>query len=102
MTRHHPEKEVELHREGDDYVVLFELPEYDPEDFDVRWRDQRLHVSAEHHSGDERQQVYHRSVGLPRSVEEDGIDATYADGVLEVTLPISKRQDTGRKIDVTQ
>lgn len=102
MTRHHPEKEVELHREGEEYVVLFDLPDYEPGDVDVHWRDRRLHVSAEHHGGSERQQVYHRSIGFPKTIEEDGIDATYEDGVLEVRLPISEKQDTGRKIEVRQ
>ena len=100
MTRHHPAKEVELYRENDEYVVLFDLPGYDPADVDVRWRDRRLHVSAEHHGEGDRKGVYHRSVGVPKSIDEDGIDAAYEDGVLEVTLPIRERQDTGRKIDV--
>lgn len=66
MTRHHPEKEVELYREGDRYVVQFDLPDYEPDDIDVRWRDRRLHVSAEHHGEDDRRQVYHRSIGVPK------------------------------------
>lgn len=102
MTRHHPEKEIELYREGDEYVVLFELAGYDADDIDVHWRDRRLHVSAEHLGEDDRRQVYHRSVGLPKSIDEDGIDATYADDVLEVKLPISEIQDAGRKIEVRQ
>ena len=100
MTRHHPAKEVELHREGEEYVVLVELEGYEPSDIDVRWRDRRLHVSAEHQTDGERQQVYHRSIGLPKTIDEDGIDASYEDDVLEVTLPISEAQDTGRQIDV--
>lgn len=100
MTRHRPENEIELYRDGDEYVVLFELPGYDPSDFDVRWRDRRLHVSAEHLNEAGRRQVYHRSMGLPKSIDEDGIEATYEDDVLEVRLPISETQDAGRKIDV--
>lgn len=101
MTRHHPEKEVELHRDGDEYVVLFELPGYEPDDVSIRWRDRRLHVSAEGSTNGERTQVYHRSVGFPKTIDEDGIRATYEDDVLEVTLPISDVQDPGRQIDVS-
>ena len=101
MTRHHPAQEIELHREGDEYVVLFDLPGYDPSDIDVRWRDRRLHVSAEHQGEGDRRQVYHRSIGLPKTIAEDGIEATYEDDVLEVTLPISDTPDTGRRIDVS-
>lgn len=100
MTSHHPEKEVELHREGDAYVVLFDLPDYEPDDVEVHWRDRRLHVAVEPQGDDGRRQVYHRSVGVPKSIDDDDIDATYEDGVLEVTLPISEEQDEGRRIDV--
>lgn len=100
MTRHHPDKEVELYRDGDEYVVLFDLEGYEPDDVSVRWRHRRLHVSAERRADGERARVYHRSIGLPKSIDDEGIDASYEDGVLEVVLPISEKQDTGREISV--
>lgn len=102
MTRYHPDQEVELHRDGDDYLVLFDLPDYDPDDVEVHWRDRRLHVSAEPDESAESRAVYHRSVGVPKAIDEDGIDATYTDDVLEVRLPIQGEQDTGRRIDVSR
>jgi HSP20 family protein len=102
MTRHKPEKEVELHRESDAYVVLFDMEAFDPADVAVHWRDRRLHVSAEHGEDGDRQRVYHRSMGVPKTIDEADIEATFRDGVLEVRLPISDQEDAGRRIEVRQ
>ncbi|WP_276273819.1 Hsp20/alpha crystallin family protein [Haloarcula litorea] len=101
MPTHHPDKGVELYREDDAFVVLVELAGYDRDDVDLRWRDRRLHVEAEHREPGERTKVFHRSVGLPRAVREDEISATLADGVLTVRLPVDDDRPEGRHIDIS-
>lgn len=102
MSRHRPPHEVELYRDGVVYTVLVDLPERDPQDLTVRWRDGALHVSDE--PGDvlsDPSSVYHRRIGVPKAIDESGISASYADGVLEVTLPIvGDRPDCGRAVPI--
>ncbi|WP_284010787.1 Hsp20/alpha crystallin family protein [Haloarcula pelagica] len=100
MVTHHPQKGVELYREDEAFVVLVDLPGFDREDVELRWRDRRLHVEAIHREPGERTKVFHRSLGLPRPVRDDEITATLADGVLEVRLPIADRERDGRRIDI--
>jgi len=89
MTRHRPEHAMELYRDDDTYVVYVELPGYNESEIDIRWHDRRLTISAERTTDDDRRAVFHRSMGLPREIHADAIDATYEEGVLEVTLPIA-------------
>jgi HSP20 family protein len=102
MTHHTPAHEVELYREDDAYVVYVELPGYDREDIEVRLVDHRLHVSADHEADERRgQAVYHRSIGLPHVVEADRATATYEDGVLVVTVPVTeRRRKPGRVVPI--
>lgn len=86
---HHPDHEIELYRDDDAYVVYVDLPGYDESDVEVWWHDQRLSIAAERAGDDGRRSVYYRSLGLPREVEADRIDARYEDEVLEVTAPIA-------------
>lgn len=87
MTRHTPQHEVELYREGDSYVVIVELPGATPEDVDVDWVDGHLSVAAEV-SRDGRRRVLSRRLSVPKRVDPSDISARFDDEVLEVTLPI--------------
>lgn len=102
MSIHKPAHEIELYRDGAVYTVFVDLPERDPDDLLVRWRDGALHVSVE--SGDvlsDPSSVYHRRIGVPKAIDESGISASYADGVLKVTLPIvGDRPDRAREIPI--
>lgn len=100
MTTHHPRKGVELYREDDAYVVLFELPDHEPSDIEVRWHDSRLHVEAPAQHDGKRNRVFHRSIGLPKPIRKEGISATYDDGVLTVTVPVSETGSEHHRVDV--
>ncbi|MBV0903408.1 Hsp20/alpha crystallin family protein [Haloarcula salina] len=100
MTEHHPRKGIELYREDDTYVVLFDLPDHDPSDIEVRWRNGRLHVEAVEGTSGERHRVFHRSIGLSSPIEGHDISASYEDGVLTVTAPISDETPEDHQIDV--
>ncbi len=100
VTTHHPRKGVELYREDDAYVVLFDLPDHDPADIEVRWHDSRLHVEAVEGDATGRSGVFHRSIGLPKAIEEGNISAVYEDGVLTVTAPVSDSGPEHHTVDV--
>lgn len=102
VAKHRPAHEVELYRDGAIYTVIVDLPERDPEDLTVRWRDGALCVSEEPDDVlSDPSSVYHRRIGVPKAIDESGIAASYADGVLEVTLPIvGDRPDRGREVPI--
>jgi HSP20 family protein len=102
MTRHQLDHEIELYREDDDYVVLIEMEGYDRSDLDLTWRDNRLHVEAQHVDEETgRSKVRQRSLSFPKSIDDDGITASVEDGTLTVRLPITDdTHDAGRQIDI--
>jgi HSP20 family protein len=107
---------VEEFGEGDTWVIRAELPGVDPdEDVEVSIDGGVLTVSAERreetHEGEEgkpgyrsefRYGSYRRSLRLPVEVTPDDVKATYADGILEVRVPLSAEHPAPAKVPVTR
>ena len=95
--------EYELYEEDDEFILSIELPGYEREDISVSWDDGILNVGAEHHNESAgRRRTYHRRFRFPLSVESDGIEAQYRNGVLEIRLPVtSEAVLSGEQIEVT-
>lgn len=95
--------DFELYEQDDEFVLTVELPGYEREDIDVNWYEGRLSVSAEHEDETRgRRRTYHRSFRVPKEIEPDEIEATYRNGVLEVSLPILEGAvQRGQPIEVT-
>ena len=94
--------DYELYEEDDEFVLSVELPGFDPEDTTVTWDEGVLNVAAE--TEDERhnrRRTYHRRFRFPRRVDDESIDASYNNGILEVRLPAETGATTrGREIPV--
>lgn len=96
---------VEQYQEGDTLVVRVELPGIDPEtDVDISIADDRLHVDARRYEDTERldklgyRTEFHygersRSIPLPRGVNQDGIVATYEDGILAIRIQVPEQPE---------
>ena len=106
-----PAFSTDIRDEGDHYLLEAELPGFRKEDIDLDVKDGFLTISASREeSGETKQGGYlcreRRSGSFSRSfnldgIQEDGITASYNDGVLELTLP--KRQEAlpqSRKIAI--
>jgi HSP20 family protein len=105
------ELKVEEFMEGDHIVVRAELPGVDPDrDIDVDVVDGMLRIKGERrqeHTVEEKNYrrseisygTFTRTIPLPPGTKEDGIEATYKDGVLEVRAPVDDR--TGRPSKIT-
>jgi HSP20 family protein len=89
---------VDVWETDDELVVAFDLPGSKEDEIAVELDDNVLTVSGERertseHSNDRfyrferRFGAFSRSVTLPQGVQEDGIRANYANGVLEVRVP---------------
>lgn len=106
-----PAFSTDIRDEGDHYLLEAELPGFRKEDIDLDVKDGFLTISASHQETNETKQENYlcrerRSGSFSRSfnldgIQEEGITASYNNGVLELTLP--KRQEVlpqSRKIAI--
>ncbi|WP_254864546.1 Hsp20/alpha crystallin family protein [Halovivax gelatinilyticus] len=103
---------VDVADTGEEYVVTADLPGYETDDIDLRLIDGALKLEASrdaaetHEEGDyiRRERTQHtvsRRVRLPDPVDEEGIGASYNNGVLTVTLPKLTGETGGHQIDIS-
>jgi HSP20 family protein len=89
---------VDVYEDKDNLLVKAELPGLKKEDIQISLDNGNLTLSGERKQEEKHQEAdvyrserwvgrFHRSVSLPSRVDADKINATYADGVLTVTLP---------------
>jgi HSP20 family protein len=100
---------MDAYRHGDSFVVHFDLPGVDPASIDLSVEQNVLTVSAERHwqavEGDEvvanerRQGRFTRQLFLGNTLNTERIHASYENGVLTLTVPISERAKP-RRIEV--
>ena len=93
--------QVETFRREGNLVVRADLPGLTKDDIDIEIDDDVLVITGERsdETRDERDDFYRsertygrffRAVQLPEGIESEKIDATFKDGVLEVTIPAPK------------
>ncbi|WP_129117073.1 archaeal heat shock protein Hsp14 [Halegenticoccus tardaugens] len=102
---------LDLAEHDEEYVVTVDLPGFERDDISVQLSGRTLQISADRSEGSEQreenylqqersQRSVSRSITIPDRVDEEGVSATYNNGVLTVTLPKSEPSDRGRQIDV--
>lgn len=91
---------MEEYRDGDDMVMRAEIPDIDPDkDVEVVVEDGRLTVRAHREATEERKGKsgfrtefrygeLSRTMRVPPGVDASDVKATYADGILEVRVPV--------------
>lgn len=104
-----PGMPMDLFREGDHYVLAVDLPGIDPGSIDVSCEDRTLTIRAERtpRSAEGQWLLRERATGtvarqltLGRGLALDQISASYADGVLTLTIPVAEDAKP-RRIEVT-
>ena len=97
-------------RDGDQFVVEFDIPGIDPDRLDLDVERNVLTVKAERPGRDEDAEtlaaerprgVFSRQLVLGDNLDLDRIDANYAAGVLRLRIPVAERAKP-RKIQVAQ
>ncbi|MBF4461677.1 MULTISPECIES: Hsp20/alpha crystallin family protein [unclassified Rathayibacter] len=101
---------IDLYRDGDHYVLTADLPGIDPGSVDVDVDGQLLTIRAQRTvaGGEdvtwitrERQSAtFVRQLSLGQGVDTEQISASYDNGVLSVTIPVSEKARS-RRIEVT-
>lgn len=103
--------EVEVRRTADGLQVTADLPGLRREDIDIELLDGALRISGERGMEHQEEQEgvlrserrygrFERVIPLPEGVDEEAVTARFADGVLEVTVPLPKEAMKARKIEV--
>ncbi|WP_155335791.1 Hsp20/alpha crystallin family protein [Acrocarpospora corrugata] len=95
-------------RDGE-YVLRAELPGVDPaRDVEVTVSGGMMTVHAERHQEDKegtRTEFSYgsmtRSISLPMGAMEDGINAVYDKGILEITVPIAENKQSGMRVPIS-
>ena len=109
-TRRGPRRmPMDQYRDGDHYVLTADLPGIDPGSVDVDVDGQLLTIRAERTLSEgegvkwitrEREAAsFLRQLNLGQGIDTDGIAATYNNGVLTVTIPVSEKAKP-RKVHV--
>ena len=99
------EPKIEMYETPDEVVVRAEMPGLDKDSIDIRVRGNYLIIKGvkKEEKKDERENVFfsesfygefQRVIPLPVEVKEEGIEATYDRGILEIRLP---KADSARK-----
>ena len=92
---------VDLHRDGDRYVIEADLPGIDPEAVEVTVEGQWLTIQAERSDSrtteeaewvvrERSSSTFVRRFTLGDDIDPDGIEADYRDGVLTVVVPVAE------------
>jgi HSP20 family protein len=100
---------MDLYRSGDHYVLHADLPGVDPGSVDVNVENNTLTIKAQRSEGTDNgvQWItserfagsYMRQIALGDGIDAEAISATYANGVLTVTLPVADRAKP-RKVSI--
>ena len=91
----------------DEIVVRLDLPGIDAKEVDLTVEGQKLTVSGERKTVREEEShsevrygKFSRAVRLPRNVDPESVNATYKDGVLEITMK-APAGTVARKVPIT-
>jgi HSP20 family protein len=92
---------IDAYRRGDEFVVEFDLPGVEPTSIELTVEKNVLTVHAQRKRldidgvemlvGERPQGTFSRQLFLGETLDTEGIDANYADGVLTLRLPIAER-----------
>jgi HSP20 family protein len=105
---------VDVFEKDNRLITRVDLPGLKKEDVKVEVADGRLALSGERkHETEEKQDTFYRSereygsfcrtVPLPEGVKLEDIKATFADGVLEVSIPLPARAEAKvRKVEIEE
>ena len=103
---------VEEFTEGDEVVVRAEMPGIDPDkDVHITVNDHTLQLRAERREetktedkGSYRSEFQYgsftRTLQLPAGATDQDVKATYKDGILEVRVPVDRKEAEARKIPI--
>ena len=103
---------IEAGQKGDTFLVRADLPGLRKEDVDVEVTENAISIRGERREEHQEEREgywrsereygqFHRTIPLPDGVIVDNAQATFKDGVLEVSMPCAPSQaNRGRKVEI--
>jgi HSP20 family protein len=99
-------------REGQ-LVIRADLPGLSKDDVNVELNDDAITISGERHNENEEQREgyyrsersygsFYRQIPLPRGVNADDAQASFRNGVLEITLKAPQLQSQKRRLEISE
>ena len=105
--------QIEVRQTNGDFMVKAELPGLTKDDVKVELTDEALTISGERKEEKEEKREgfyrternygrFFRQIPLPEGVKTDKANATFRNGVLEVTMPAPKMESQARKLEIKE
>jgi HSP20 family protein len=105
--------EIEVHQEGNRWVVQADVPGLRREDVNVEVRDDQLMISGERRNQSERNEgryyrsersygTFTRTIPLPEGANVESASASFENGVLRIELEVPEQQQRSRRIEVRE
>jgi HSP20 family protein len=105
--------QIEMLQTNGDLMVKAELPGLTKDDVKVELTDETLTISGERKEEKEEKREgfyrsersygrFYRQIPLPEGVKTDKANATFRNGVLEVTVPVTKSESKARKLEIKE
>ena len=103
---------IEEFTEGDQVVVRAEMPGLDPDkDVQISVSDHTLHLRAERRQESKTEEKggyrseftygsFARTLPLPVGATDKDVKATYKDGILEVRIPVDRKEAEAKKVPI--
>ena len=102
--------QLDIYKKEDKFLVELEIPGFEKDDIQVEFKGEILSIKAQHKKEEEveeknfyyQSRAYkdvHRQVKFS-NIDEEKVEATYENGVLEVQLPVKEKTDLVNKIKI--
>ena len=103
--------QLDVIQRPNEIVVRADLPGLEPDDIDVTVEDGMLTISGERQAEQREERAgfvrtersygsFHRTIALPNAADEDKVAASFRNGVLEITIPVTTERERGKKVKV--
>ena len=105
---------MDIYESQGNLIVKVAVPGAKKEEISIEIKDQILHIDAEHKESHEekkekeviyhsqKQGSFHYTTALPKEVEKDKARAKLEDGILKITIPLSKKGKKGKGIVIEE
>lgn len=96
MVQEEREPLVEVYEEGDEVIIVAEVPGVSKEDINLTVSDRELEISV-----DTPKRKYYKRVELPKDVDPNTIKASYRNGILEVKVKkVGEEKEKKKRIKI--
>lgn len=102
--------DMDVYESDDEITAKIHVPGFEPDKVEVKVKNDVLRVSGKKEEQQEEKQKnfirheirtgsFMRQIRLPSKVKEDQVEATYANGVLEIRMPKAEPKE-GKKVEI--